>query len=231
MIVFGVSHSKALYSAAKSVGVTCRFFNAKAHVTKGGDGVARLSDAFLSAADGGGRIVSMVGGNSHNHFGLLDSGNVWDFISPGEKRRIPRGVNLISYSAVIDVLQNSVRSHLNILKVLATTFPGRVIHIESPPQIGDNEYIAKSRLRAADITGRKSFRRTRIASPDRRRRLWLLHSDIYRDACSKFGAGFISVPAESMDSDGFLLPEYWENSTHANEAYGALVLKQLEGAA
>ena len=62
-----------------------------------------------------------------------------------------------------------------------------------------------------------------------RAKLYRIHSDIIEQRCAALGVEFLSPPAEAADAEGFLKPAYWtQDPTHANRAYGALLLKQIE---
>jgi hypothetical protein len=60
-----------------------------------------------------------------------------------------------------------------------------------------------------------------------RYKLWHLHSEIIQEFCIKRNIGFIRCPPETVDAEGFLLPQFYADPMHVNEAYGALVLTQM----
>ena len=67
----------------------------------------------------------------------------------------------------------------------------------------------------------------KITEPLVRLKLWHLLQDMFRAEAQKVGAVFVPVPAETLDDEGYLKPEYSaDDVTHANEAYGALMLKK-----
>lgn len=67
-----------------------------------------------------------------------------------------------------------------------------------------------------------------FADPGIRLALWKIEAPIVEAHLRAAGAAALPVPAGTTDSDGFLLPEFWDvDVTHANETYGALILKMM----
>lgn len=61
-----------------------------------------------------------------------------------------------------------------------------------------------------------------------RYKLWRAHSAIVRQRCESHGVEFIPVPPDSLVDGDFLDPRYHAYPCHANEAYGSLLLSQLD---
>ena len=52
---------------------------------------------------------------------------------------------------------------------------------------------------------------------------------MYAQKCVQLGINYIPVPERALSADGFLRPEHFgEDSTHANSAYGRVILDALE---
>jgi hypothetical protein len=60
--------------------------------------------------------------------------------------------------------------------------------------------------------------------------LWEIQQDLLANVAQYCRCNFLRPPSASVDADGFLKPDYWYNDlTHANAAYGRLVIDQLRG--
>ena len=67
-----------------------------------------------------------------------------------------------------------------------------------------------------------------VERPETRLKLWLLEAQLMTEWAESLGAGFLAPPAAASDEDGFLGENYYSDDvTHANAAYGALVLDQV----
>jgi len=70
-----------------------------------------------------------------------------------------------------------------------------------------------------------------FSPPWLRYKLWRVHSGIIAAHCRDIGIEFIPYPPEAVDARGFMLAAYHGAPAHANPAYGALVLAQMQDAA
>jgi len=227
-ILVGASHSVAILEAAEASGIPVRFFHIKKAISRSTAGPV-LSPKLRSSLDNcSDTIFSSIGGNAHNNFGLIEHSKPFDFIHPdfpALRRPGASGFEWIPYSAIKDRMKKAVGLWLDSLRILAELYPGRVKHLESPPQIEDETFI-RNHLHARRLRylGNKPYQ---ISDHHLRYKLWRLNSDIFAESCRECGIEFIPVPPESMDGNGFLRPDFWSNPTHANAAYGALVIKQM----
>src|SRR5262249_40466046 len=58
-------------------------------------------------------------------------------------------------------------------------------------------------------------------------KLWLLLQDMMRVLADRFGMRFCSSPADACTAEGYLRDDLWADATHANDDYGALMLRDL----
>ena len=180
--------------------------------------------SFRATLDRGGHFVSMLGGNDHNALGLIEHPQRFDLLEPGEEvAGIEAGRDLVPYGAVRALLEQRLDPYLRWLAELAPAFAGRKLHLCSPPPVPSAEHIRS-------FPGVSADRLHRGVTPARiRAKLHRIHSDIIEQRCATLGVEFLSPPAEAADAEGFLKPAYWnQDPTHANRAYGALLLKQIE---
>ena len=184
----------------------------------------RCVAAFQATLDRSGHFVSMLGGNDHNALGLIEHPQRFDILEPGEEAAgIEPGRDLVPYGAVRAMLEQRLEPYLRWLSILAPAFAGRKLHLCSPPPVPSEEHI-----RSFPSTFAGSLRRG--VTPARiRAKLYRMNSDIIAQGCAALGVEFLPPPAKAIDAEGFLKPAYWNpDPTHANDAYGALLLKQIE---
>ena len=121
-------------------------------------------------------------------------------------------------------LHAQMRHALAILTALAPSLPHRLWHVQSPPPLPDNDHIRLHPTHFADQVAELG-----ISPPSLRMKLWVLQSEIYRDHCEAMGIGFLPVPDDAMDAQGFLDQRGWlPDPAHANAWYGELVVRQLD---
>jgi hypothetical protein len=158
-----------------------------------------------------GVVCSFVGGRYPLAFSLHRHPKPFDFVLP-ENPELPveSKAELIPVDAMRTVLEGGSRRQLGTFERIVEAAKGEVYQFESPPPI--------RRLTVAKDAAAPAYVRYK---------LWRLYSTIVREHAERIGANFVARPEAAVDSDGFLLPEYAVSSTHANSAYGALVLKQI----
>ncbi|MDE1173228.1 MAG: hypothetical protein PW790_06080 [Parvibaculaceae bacterium] len=155
--------------------------------------------------------------------GLARHPRPFDFVLP-ECPHLPldEDAEILPLEAVRASLLAITQEYLDLIKLVRDTATGPVFHIEAPPPYADATRLL------ADIPWMFFGGMQRQISPAPfRYKLWRLHTQIVRESCRKQGISFIDHPPESVDGNGFLLPAYYLDSMHVNEAYGALVLAQM----
>jgi hypothetical protein len=173
------------------------------------------------------------GGNEHADF-IIESGPAFDFVS-SELPTLPLcdGAILVPQALVearFAALKASLRSAVEFLKAGCTE---QISLLGTPPPKGDY-----AKLRSL-ICGEPVFRERAeemgldpslvpLTSPTVLLKLWALHQRLRRQVAEDFGLRFVEAPAAGQNDQGFLKEEYWRaDVTHANHAYGALVLAAI----
>lgn len=167
-------------------------------------------------------VFSMLGGNYFNRFGLSEHPYPFDLVEDGGDGIDP-GRALIHRSMLREVFREKLRSFRRLLSALVAQYDGPVYHLCSPPPTQSSLHLeAFPASFAAEIA--------RGVAPARlRMNLYRLQTDILREYAEELGVVFISPPAEALDGEGFLAPDYRaDDPTHGNARYGALVLAQIE---
>lgn len=173
---------------------------------------------------GGRTVISLVGGNMHNEMGLIRHPRPFDFVLPAEPELPTDDGELIPAEALEAALRRRMRRALAALALLKQHATERMYHLESPPPIGDDDYI---RQNIDPFYQKRGVAELGIVSRGLRYKLWRLHSEIVRRACSELAIDFVPCPREAID-DGFLRRDLYANATHANHLYGAMLLAQVE---
>jgi hypothetical protein len=172
-------------------------------------------------------IVSVICGNANYVMGLLQHPAPCDFIfTPKPQIPLDQNAELIPYHMMSEMLFRYAQPHLEMVGALRAAIDEPLFHIEAPPPIGDDRHIVRyldQYFHERRIDGQG------IASRWLRLKMWLLHAEIVRSYCTRIGVSYISPPPDTIDEEGFLLPElYALNATHANEVYGRRVLQQIQ---
>lgn len=170
-------------------------------------------------------LFACISGNEYHYVGLVDHPRPFDVLLP-ERPDLPLrpGVDIIPAGLLRQVLEGQMEGGLQLLAAVRAAFAGPILVVQSPPPVPDNEYI-----RAHPISFAEQIALHGVAPATLRMKLWLLQSDIYRQACAAAGLAFLPVPAEACDPQGFLLPVGWrDDPVHANPWYGRLVLDQID---
>ena len=101
----------------------------------------------------------------------------------------------------------------------------RVVHLIPPPQKADNEYIAHHHEKSY---ARQGIATLGVSPPELRLKFWRLQARILSKICRNLRVD-VMMPPKAAIYRGFLRPEYYaEDTTHANELYGELVLRAVE---
>lgn len=170
-------------------------------------------------------VASASGGNVHNGFALIRHPRPYDFLLSGEEGPpLDPDAEPLSEALVRAALENGLsrdRARLRQIRRVA----GAVIQLESPPPLADNAIIA---AQADAYFKDRGIASLGVASPQLRYKIWRLHSRIIAGYCAELGLGFLPVPIETRDDNGFLLPHLAGDATHGNAAYGEAVIRALE---
>lgn len=226
-LVIGMSHTQALADALKFQGSdNINVINIRADRDKLYLSAINNQTTDMPTFMGARQVFSMIGGNFHNVFGLTEHPSRFDFVYPGVSWIDTDGRWLIHYGMLREYFTKKMNQELGILSLLRSNIGFPVYHMSSPPPA-----LSEDSIRSNPKSFEK-FLHLGIAPPHLRMKLYRLHTDIIRDHCSSIGVEFMEIPPETTDENGFLLPRYCANDpTHANAAYGALVLQQILEAA
>lgn len=189
-------------------------------------GSGRLNPNILAAACEGGPdfIVASIGGNEHNVLGVPQASSRFDFIL-GEAPDLPLDprAEILPESAVRETLRSWMREKLDVVEALRSLTSTPIYLIEPPPPLPRRRVLAypKEFFRSA-------MERRQMSSDRLRYKMWRVQSSVYQAVSAARGLTFVSVPPSMIDPDGMLIePLCGEDATHANEAFGKEILREV----
>lgn len=104
-----------------------------------------------------------------------------------------------------------------------------MVHLLAPPPKADSDFIQQHHDSQFAADGIATLG---VSSPQLRLKFWQMQNRALADICADLSIETIAPPAAACDADGFLSREFYaRDATHANAAYGELVLQQLEDCA
>jgi hypothetical protein len=180
--------------------------------------VKALSDPAVAA------IVSCIGGNAYNVFGLTNHPCPFDFVLADDPAlALDANAHILPYNAVRQSLKRRLANNIKLLTALRAQTQRPIFHLESPPPIPSERHIRSSPGRFRDRIAEFG-----IAPPGLRYKLWRLQSSLVREACEALDIAFVSVPRLTQDEAGMMVERGWaRDATHGNAWYGARVLNTV----
>ena len=233
-LLFGDSHVYAVQRAierrnAKGLAVPLnahRLLKTKNDVVMGDTSF----EEFLKLAGGLGTtdtVISMIGGNQHAVFSTIQHPQPFSFLMPGDTPDpADSALATIPYRALAVHFDNGIRGRDGkSLKALRDATRARMIHLQPPPPKSDNQHIMRhheSNFANENIT------QLGVSPPVLRLKFWRLQSELLARLCAELGIEVLPPPAAALDPEGYLAHDCYANdATHANPAYGELVLQQI----
>jgi hypothetical protein len=222
ILCIGHSHIDSVIAAARAANValdSVSFWPSLTAYSFRPDGSAELT------ADARARLIapvfSFVGGAVHHEIGMFVHSRAFDFVWPeGQDLPLTEGVELVPYDALLTVMREHTQPFLEIMRTIRRHTAGSMFHIESPPTYPGEVVPMEAPVWV-------NLENARIAPAWFRYKLWRIHSAIVRDFCSQSDIAFVPHPSEAVDAQGFLATAFYGFPAHANQAYGALVLRQM----
>jgi hypothetical protein len=187
------------------------------------------------AASAAGRIVALSWHGEESVLRFLIQGAVpFDFVYNNDSSlRVDEAACLVPEALVKAVYRTSMNELAALIGCLQESNAKAVVVISAPPPKRESAVRAGLRREPHFISLIEShgltFDQVEVVPERLRLKLWRLLQDSIREIARSKMALYLPGPAGSVDQDGFLLDEYSAyDATHANDAYGALVIAELK---
>ncbi|WP_020399988.1 SGNH/GDSL hydrolase family protein [Kordiimonas gwangyangensis] len=172
-------------------------------------------------------IISMTRGNFHNFVSLVQHPVPFDFQMPGED--CPEGeATLIPFKVLEGSFEIGLRRDLRMMVRIKEGSKAAVFQLAPPPPKGNLDLIRQY----PGPFKKLGLLQHGLSAPSLRVKVWRLYNLMLKRLCDEVGVIFVPVPDGCQGEDGCLKLEYYApDATHANGAYGRLLLEQIEGIA
>jgi hypothetical protein len=167
-------------------------------------------------------------GTYHNYLGLLRSGVEFDFFTEPSDTPDPDAIERIPHRAIATIFEQHLNSYALVDKLVAIARAPLFLLSPPPPKQRSDFMLDRLLQRNKKIKYGKSVDELGIERSQSRLKLWKLETALTARWGEGKGVGFVPAPSECFNADGFLARKYYfDDATHANAGYGALVLGQM----
>ena len=232
-LVIGLSHSAAIsdaldLSAADSERIVVKRLGSKNRPYE--RNTISIDDALGMVADlpcGSAVFLAMLG-TGHNLLGLLRSGPHFDFLVSAHDVPDPVARERVPHRAIAYAFAEYLETGGPLEKIRAAS-NNPVFLLSAPPPKENSSFMLDYLMRRGigEKYG-KSVQAAGIERPESRLKMWTLESRVTAEWAQARGIQFLPAPEKSFNSLGFLARKFYaDDATHANAAYGALVVEQI----
>ena len=186
------------------------------------DGYINLLHTLDMVQDGN-VLFSFIHGNEHSL--LAQHAVPYDFHLPWQDGAdlLPR-TQPVPYEVIRCQMERALNNTIACLAMMRIHLPRmRLVHVLPPPPVGSRESILKT-----PEGFREKLEQFGISPISLRVKYYLLVINILRHELKPSNIEFLESPPEAVSEIGALKDEYAYAATHANEAYGELVAKQMQ---
>jgi hypothetical protein len=172
-------------------------------------------------------IFSAIGGNQYAILSTVEHPMGLEVLTgPGDCNVTSGQASLIPNRIIADYIYEVVKAAVgNRLGAIMERSSASLTHLSPPPPKGDNEFISRYFEQQFAQLGMGKYGPAR---PELRLKMWQIQSAALERLCGELGIGFLLPPEHTVDSSGYLEPDYYaKDATHANRRYGRETLKQI----
>ncbi|WP_457587908.1 hypothetical protein [Ensifer canadensis] len=220
-VLIGHSHSILIFHAAQEAGFELRGQPlATGPQPPHNDDISSFHPEIESLLSEG-TVFSLINRSVHDILSIIQHPRPFDFVIPGwSDFPFEPGCEVIPYQAFRAQLVRLMEPDLKLIELASRVAEDRVVQILSQPPLESAELIrtwAPWPLEEGQS----------IAPASVRLRTYMVYADILAEWCSSLGIPLIRPPSSAVTERGFLKEGLHSNATHANVAYGHLVLQQM----
>lgn len=168
-------------------------------------------------------ICLCMAGNLHNRVASVEHPRPFTVLFPGANPQKDKDRWLIPYQVMLQSFQQLLRGWLKMANAVYHLFPqARRFYFNPPPPLQDWSGIDELPEQLEEMLY--------LGHPpaDLRLRLYQLQTDLLRRYAESRGAQFIDTPPSTLDAEGFLAREFFDNDpTHANSRYAEVLYAHI----
>ena len=237
ILIFGESHVDAIKRALKQQ-VDDEKFQIEAYRyvrIKNGKKIGDLTEKeilqLVTSLRKTDMVVSMIGGNQHQTFSLIQHPIKFDIHMPNQGNNIDTKESIIiPYAQVWDTFENGLNGKDGVrIQALAKISPCPIYHLTPPPPKQDEKHILKKH---ETHFMENNLEQLGISNAQLRAKIWILQCEVLEYLTKAWNVELIYPPKKVVIEGKFLQPEYYaDDATHANTKYGKIILKHLKAIA
>lgn len=234
VLVVGDSHVYALMAALEDVSQLAPLVSfeilrnaSQKNGSTIGDITVDSAVEFVSRLEPDDLVVTHYRGNQYNTIGLIQHPKPFDLcmqsIAGGQ---VAVGAELIPVQLMRNYMLDGIANGYGkiLLRIRAAT-KAPVVCVAAPAPKEDAQHILKG---AETYFREHGISEIGVTAAPVRLKLWTLQQQALSSFCTRNGIQFLGNPPEARTEEGYLKREYYaDDGTHANAAYGALVLAQI----
>lgn len=170
-------------------------------------------------------LVTSINGNEHSVLSMVQHPVPYDFVLPWKTELgvIP-GRQILPYTVVQQQVRDSIDLAVQTFRAIRIALPRtRVVQVMPPPPIPSEAHILRSH--EPIVRNLKSIYRITPLSIRLKYHALYIHELI--DQLRGMRIEWLLPPPAAVAPDGSLLEPFWREATHANTAYGTLVMEQI----
>lgn len=157
--------------------------------------------------------------------GVLPPERVFDFFFPGDAHIAGGSAGeVVPFDIIMEIARNHHRLAASFLDQVQSIVTVPSFGISPPPLVGDADFMIE-RLRSFEIYPK--LKEQGPAPRLWRQKMWRAHILALAEVYRARDCGFLDVPKDALDDEGFLKASLYGDAFHANKGYGALVLAQM----
>jgi len=160
---------------------------------------------------------------------------LFDFVCPGAaSQAIHPGAVVLPAAVLCSYFAHTLIALGPHIRTLKASGAGRILLLGTPAPKADGDFILghlRTEAYFQDVAALAGIdlNSCRVTPASIRQKLWTLIQQMMAAVAAQEEVTFVPVPPETLDPDGLLKREYWQDdSTHANRAFGDRVRRVLE---